>query len=101
MPATKPPAEGSWSGRNVLLTGHTGFKGAWLSLWLQSLGARVTGYSLAPPSDPSLFELARVAQDMESVTGDVRDLDTLARRLTESRAEIVIHMAAQSLVRRS
>lgn len=90
-----------WRDRRVLLTGHTGFKGAWLSLWLQSLDARVTGYSLAPPSNPSLFELARVAQNMESVTGDVRDLDTLTRRLAESRAEIVIHMAAQSLVRRS
>ncbi len=90
-----------WRDKKVLLTGHTGFKGAWLSLWLHSLGARLTGYSLAPPSTPSLFELARVSEGIESFEGDVRDLEALARRLSESRAEIVIHMAAQSLVRRS
>lgn len=90
-----------WRDKRVLLTGHTGFKGAWLSLWLQSLGARVTGYSLAPPTQPSLFELARISDGMRSVTGDVRDLEGLSRCLAESRPEIVLHMAAQSLVRRS
>jgi CDP-glucose 4,6-dehydratase len=62
-----------WRGRRVLLTGHTGFKGGWLSLFLQSMGAEVTGFALAPPTNPSLFELAEVAQGMVSVLGDIRD----------------------------
>jgi CDP-glucose 4,6-dehydratase len=90
-----------WRGRRVLLTGHTGFKGAWLSLWLQSLGARVTGFSIDVPSDPSLYELARVAEGMEGVSGDVRDRDALLAVLRAAEPEVVIHMAAQSLVRRS
>lgn len=91
-----------WQGRRVFLTGHTGFKGSWLALWLLRLGARVTGYSLPEPtSAPSLFELARVADGIDSLSGDVRDSDSLARALTEARPEVVIHMAAQSLVRRS
>jgi CDP-glucose 4,6-dehydratase len=90
-----------WKDRRVLLTGHTGFKGSWLSLWLTELGARVTGYSLAPPTSPSLFELARVSERMESLTGDVRDLEHLSKTIERVRPEIVIHMAAQSLVRRS
>jgi CDP-glucose 4,6-dehydratase len=90
-----------WSGRRVLLTGHTGFKGAWLSLWLHSLGANVTGFSLGIPTDPSLFGLARIGELLESLEGDIRDPDSIAKALTDSRPEIVIHMAAQSLVRRS
>jgi CDP-glucose 4,6-dehydratase len=90
-----------WRNRRVLLTGHTGFKGSWLALWLQQLGAQVVGYSLPAPTDPSLFELAGVARGMESVEGDVRDLASLERTLTSARPEIVVHMAAQSLVRRS
>ncbi len=90
-----------WCGRRVLLTGHTGFKGAWLALWLQTLGARVTGFSLGVPTEPSLFELARVGEGMESIEGDVRDFPALAAALAAARPEIVIHMAAQSLVRRS
>ncbi len=90
-----------WSGKKVLITGHTGFKGSWLSLWLQSLGARVTGYSLDPPSEPSLFDLACVADDIEDIRGDVRDLDNLQSCMAGYDCEIVIHMAAQSLVRRS
>jgi CDP-glucose 4,6-dehydratase len=90
-----------WRDKRVLLTGHTGFKGSWLSLWLQSLGAHVTGYSLVAPTEPSLFEVARVAEGMESIEGDVRDLEHLRRVTVNSQAEIVIHMAAQSLVRRS
>jgi CDP-glucose 4,6-dehydratase len=90
-----------WRGRRVLLTGHTGFKGAWLSLWLQSLGAQVTGFSLGVPTDPSLYELARVGEGIESVEGDVRDPEAVAAAVVSARPEVVIHMAAQSLVRRS
>jgi CDP-glucose 4,6-dehydratase len=90
-----------WRGRRVLLTGHTGFKGAWLALWLQALGARVSGFSLEVPTEPSLYELAHVGEGVESIEGDVRDPRALADALAGARPEIVIHMAAQSLVRRS
>jgi CDP-glucose 4,6-dehydratase len=90
-----------WKKRKVLLTGHTGFKGSWLTLWLQDLGAEVTGYALPPPTEPSLFGVARVAERMESIVGDVRDLESLERALSDRRPEIVIHMAAQALVRYS
>ncbi len=90
-----------WCGKKVLLTGHTGFKGSWLSLWLQQLGAEVTGYSLSPPSSPSLFAMADVANGMTSIEADVRDLERLEATIREQRPEIVIHMAAQSLVRYS
>ncbi len=90
-----------WRGRRVLLTGHTGFKGAWLTLWLRALGARVTGFSLGVPTRPSLYELARVGDGMQSIEGDVRDPRALTAALAAARPEVVIHMAAQSLVRRS
>jgi len=90
-----------WQGRRVFLTGHTGFKGGWLSLWLQSLGAELTGYALAAPTTPSLFEEARVAQGMHSIEGDIRDLARLQEAVKSARPEIVIHMAAQPLVRYS
>ncbi|MBK8161672.1 MAG: CDP-glucose 4,6-dehydratase [Gammaproteobacteria bacterium] len=92
---------GFWEGKRVLLTGHTGFKGSWLSLWLQKAGARLVGYSLPAPTVPSLFEVARVAGGMTSVEGDIRDLPHLAAVLRQHEPEIVIHMAAQSLVRYS
>lgn len=92
---------GFWNGKTVLLTGHTGFKGGWLSLWLQSLGAKVIGYSLPPPTTPSLFEVARVVEGMVSLIGDIRDLERLRAVIAERRPEIVIHMAAQALVRYS
>jgi len=92
---------GFWQGKRVLLTGHTGFKGSWLSLWLQSLGAQVTGYALAPSTNPSLFEIADVAQGMTSVIGDIRDLAKLQAVFAKHKPEIVIHMAAQPLVRYS
>lgn len=81
------------------MTGHTGFKGSWMSLWLQSLGAEVTGYALKPPTNPNLFEEARVADGMHSIEGDIRDLSHLKQAMQDAKPEIVIHMAAQSLVR--
>ncbi len=92
---------GFWAGKRVLLTGHTGFKGSWTALWLQSLGAHVVGYALAPPTNPSLFELASVGQGMTSVLGDIRDLAALQAVFAAHQPEIVIHMAAQPLVRYS
>jgi CDP-glucose 4,6-dehydratase len=90
-----------WKGRPVLVTGHTGFKGSWLSLWLQRLGAEVTGYGLPAPSEPSLFAASGAAHGMRSIVGDVRDLAALRAAFTEYRPEVVIHLAAQSLVRTS
>ncbi len=89
-----------WRGRKVLITGHTGFKGSWLSLWLDALGAKVTGYALDPPTLPSLFEQASVAHSVHSISADIRDFDRLKTVVTECGAEVVIHMAAQSIVRR-
>jgi len=90
-----------WQNKNVLVTGHTGFKGSWLSLWLQNMGANVSGYALPAPTQPSLFEKAEVANGMHSVAGDVRDLDGLKSVFRDCRPEIVVHMAAQALVRYS
>ncbi len=90
-----------WHGKRVLLTGHTGFKGSWLSLWLQSIGVNLLGYALQPPTDPSLFEVARVAERMESVIGDICDREYLQKVIADFKPEIVIHMAAQSVVRSS
>jgi CDP-glucose 4,6-dehydratase len=91
-----------WRGRRALITGHTGFKGGWLSLWLESLGAEVTGYALAPATSPNLYEAAEVARGLkESVIADIRDLDRLADVIRKAHPEIVIHMAAQPLVRAS
>ena len=90
-----------WKGKRVLLTGHTGFKGGWLSLWLQSKQAHVVGYALAPPTNPSLFEVAEVGKGMASIIGDICDLSQLRAVFAEHQPEIVIHMAAQSLVRYS
>jgi len=90
-----------WKGKKVLITGHTGFKGSWLSLWLQTLDAKVVGYSLPPPTFPNLFDLADVGKGMVTVTGDIRDLTRLKTVVAEHRPDVIFHMAAQSLVRHS
>lgn len=92
---------GFWAGKKVFVTGHTGFKGAWLALWLGSLGARVAGYALAPASMPSLWQLAGPASGVASTTADIRDLATLSKTITAFQPEVVFHLAAQSLVRPS
>lgn len=88
-----------WEGKRVLLTGHTGFKGSWLALWLRELGAEVTGFALDPATEPSLFELARVGSDIKDVRGDLRDLGALLEVVADAQPEIVLHLAAQPLVR--
>lgn len=93
------PGREFWQGKRVLLTGHTGFKGAWLALWLQRLGANVTGVALAAPTVPSLFELAGLAPTMQSHLCDIRDAHALATLVRQARPEIVLHLAAQALVR--
>lgn len=90
-----------WKNKRVLITGHTGFKGSWLSLWLQTRGAYVIGYSLDPPSTPNFFNIGNIDEDMISVHGDVCDLEHLKNTVVAHRPEIIIHMAAQSLVRYS
>ena len=90
-----------WSGKKVFMTGHTGFKGSWLCLWLQKLGAEVTGYALQPPTNPSLFNVARVAHGMKSFVGDIRDGEALSSAMLSAAPDVVIHMAAQPLVRYS
>jgi CDP-glucose 4,6-dehydratase len=99
MPSLVEP--GFWSDRAVLVTGHTGFKGAWLALWLQALGARVIGYADTVPTTPSLFELAAAGEGLVDVRADIRDHPALLRAFAEHEPEIVIHMAAQAFVRRS
>lgn len=90
-----------YQGKKVFLTGHTGFKGSWLSLWLHSLGSQVTGFALAPPTKPSLFELCRLDELVGSTIADVRDQKALKSAMSAAQPEIVIHMAAQPLVRDS
>ena len=91
----------NWSGKRVLITGHTGFKGGWLSLWLQQSGAELCGLSLAPSTTVNLFEKAAVASGMQSVIGDIRNAELVRRVVGEFKPEIVFHMAAQPLVRQS
>lgn len=90
-----------YRGKSVLLTGHTGFKGAWVSLWLSRLGARVIGYSLTPPTDPNFFELCNMKEQIINIEGDIRNIEHLQQTIQDYRPEIVFHMAAQSLVRKS
>jgi CDP-glucose 4,6-dehydratase len=90
-----------WNKKKIFLTGHTGFKGTWLSLWLQSMGCEVTGYALPPETNPNLFEMANVADGMNSVTGNVQDFEHLQSAITAAQPDIVLHLAAQALVRYS
>lgn len=90
-----------WQGKKVFITGHTGFKGAWLSLWLYSLGARVMGYALTPPTKPSLFDLCKMDGFIDSQIADVRDGELLRKTMLDVSPDIVIHMAAQPIVRES
>ncbi|NCP76511.1 MAG: NAD-dependent epimerase/dehydratase family protein, partial [Shewanella vesiculosa] len=90
-----------WKGKKVFVTGHTGFKGSWLSLWLQSMGATVKGYALTPPSQPNLFTEANVAACMHSEIGTINDLAAIKKSMTDFNPEVLIHMAAQPLVRLS
>ncbi|HVJ03324.1 MAG TPA: CDP-glucose 4,6-dehydratase, partial [Sphingomonas sp.] len=91
-----------WRGRRVLVTGHTGFKGSWLSLWLDALGAEVTGFALQPPAgEQSLFEAARIGELVHHHEGDIRDLAAVSEVVESSRPEVIFHLAAQPLVRLS
>lgn len=90
-----------WKGKRVFLTGHTGFKGSWLSLWLEDMGALVKGYSLEPNTEPNLFEVANVSSGIESEFGDIRDYDKLKSTITFFSPDIILHLAAQPLVRDS
>ena len=90
-----------WKGKRVFVTGHTGFKGGWICLWLKHLGAEVIGYSLKPATVPSLFEVASVGEGMQSIIGDIRDHAKLSKTILGSKPDVVIHMAAQPLVRYS
>lgn len=92
---------GFYKGKKVFVTGHTGFKGSWLCLVLNKMGAQVTGYALDPPTNPSLFEQAGIEKDINHIVGDVRDLELLTKAMKDTEPDIVIHMAAQPLVRES
>jgi CDP-glucose 4,6-dehydratase len=92
---------GFWHGKTVFVTGHTGFKGGWLSLWLHRLGARVTGYALEPPTQPNFFEVTELARSINSIIGDIRDLRALRQSLLRAKPQFVFHLAAQAFVRES
>jgi CDP-glucose 4,6-dehydratase len=94
------PSSKFWNGRRVFITGHTGFKGAWLGLWLKRLGAVVTGYALPPEGEKNLFGLAGIDRQITSVLGDIRDSEDLSRAIDDAKPEVVFHLAAQALVRR-
>jgi CDP-glucose 4,6-dehydratase len=102
MPSSLAPSfAGSYAGRKVFVTGHTGFKGSWLSEWLIQLGARVTGYSLPPPTQPALFEQLGLAERLEHQTGDIRDESRLAEAVQRAQPDYIFHLAAQPIVRES
>ena len=90
--------DGSYRGRKCFVTGHTGFKGSWLSLWLHRMGAEVTGYALDPPTTPNLFTLSQLAGLMHDRRGDIRDADRLRQAIADAKPEFVFHLAAQAIV---
>jgi CDP-glucose 4,6-dehydratase len=90
-----------WSGKRILLTGHTGFTGGWTALWLAGMGAKITGFALGPNTEPALFVLGHVERDLESIIGDLRNPSAVAAAVDTANPQIVIHLAAQALVRRS
>ncbi len=90
-----------YKGKRVFITGHTGFKGSWLCKILSNWGAEVTGYSLTPPTTPNLFDTANIGADINSVIGDIRDFDSLKKAFDDAKPEIVLHLAAQPIVRDS
>jgi len=94
-----PASREFWRGRRVLITGHTGFKGGWLWLWLRGMGAQVSGYALAPPNSPNLWEI--VGDDAASIIGDVRDVDRVREAVRRTDPQVIFHLAAQALVRES
>lgn len=93
--------EDFYRGKRVFVTGHTGFKGSWMCKMLANAGAKVTGYSLVPSTNPSLFEIAELEKDIHSVIGDIRDFAALKKAFDEAKPEIVLHLAAQPIVRDS
>lgn len=99
--STQLPSPSFWAGKKVLLTGHTGFKGAWCALMLEQLGAEIFGFALAPEGEENLFALAGIDQRVDHALGDIRDRETLRDRINSIQPDIVLHMAAQALVRRS
>jgi CDP-glucose 4,6-dehydratase len=101
MQAARNPDPSFWAGKRVLLTGHTGFKGSWLALWLRRLGADVVGIGLPPITAPSLFGLAAIDALIDSRIGDIRDADEMARLVRSSAPDVIFHLAAQALVRKS
>src|SRR5580658_10123446 len=98
---TSATSNAFWKGRRVFLTGHTGFKGGWLALWLAHLGANVRGYALDPWTDPNLFSVVHIGDVVEDIRGDIRDAARLDSSMREFRPEVIFHLAAQPLVRHS